>query len=161
MKTVGVRPIEKKDLEDLLPLVAGYQRFYRAEPNVESNRIFFAQFIDPSDKGLLLGGWVNRELVGFATLYWFFSSTKAAPSVLMNDLFVRVDARGAGIGKRLIERAVVEARRRKAAHLEWYTSPDNSVAQRLYDSYPGAARTAWLGYEIDASAVASQSGADG
>src|ERR1700680_3926914 len=125
-------------MEELLKLVAGYQRFYRAEPNVDNNRAFFAQFLHPSDKGLLLGGWVNGELVGFATLYWFFSSTKVAPSVLMNDLYVREDIRGEGVGKRLIDGAVAEARRRKAAHLEWYTSPDNEVAQRLYDSYEGA-----------------------
>jgi GNAT superfamily N-acetyltransferase len=149
VNTDDVRPIRKDELEDLLPLVAGYQRFYEAEPSLERNRIFFAQFIDPSDKGLLLGAWVNGELVGFATLYWFYSSAKAAPSALMNDLYVREDARGAGAGKRLIDGAVAEARRRKAAHLEWYTSPDNEVAQRLYDSYEGAIRTTWLAYEID------------
>jgi GNAT superfamily N-acetyltransferase len=57
-------------------------------------------------------------LGGFATLYWFFSSTKAAESVLMNDLFVREDVRGSGIGGALINSALDEARRRGAAHLE-------------------------------------------
>jgi GNAT superfamily N-acetyltransferase len=150
MSEVDVRPIQERELEDLLPLVAGYQRFYGAEPDLERNRRFFSRFLHPSDEGLLLGAWVDGRLAGFATLYWFFSSTKAADSVLMNDLFVREDVRGSGIGRALIQSALDEARRRGAAHLEWFTAPDNLKAQRLYDSVPGAGRSTWYAYEIDA-----------
>lgn len=149
MSRVEVRPIHRSELEELLPLVAGYQRYYGAEPNVERNRRFFSRFLDPSDVGLLLGAWMNEGLAGFATLYWFFSSTKAADSVLMNDLFVREDIRRAGVGRALIQSAIDEARRRGVAHLEWYTSPENLTAQRLYDSVPGAKRTTWHAYEIE------------
>jgi len=149
MTRVDVRPIKQRELEELLPLIAGYQRFYGAEPDLDRNRAFFSRFIHPGEVGLLLGAWVAEGLAGFATLYWFFSSTKAADSVLMNDLFVRDDVRGAGVGRALIQSATEEARRRGAAHLEWYTSPDNLKAQRLYDSLPGAQRTTWYAYEIE------------
>jgi GNAT superfamily N-acetyltransferase len=144
-----VRPIVGPELDQLLPLVAGYQRFYGAEPDTERNRVFFSRFLHPSDEGLLLGAWVDGGLAGFATLFWFFSSTKAADSVLMNDLFVREDVRGCGVGRALINTALDEARRRGATHLEWFTAPDNEVAQRLYDSMPGAKRSIWYAYEID------------
>jgi GNAT superfamily N-acetyltransferase len=149
MSPVNVRPIRRGELEEFLPLVADYQRFYGAEPDVERNRRFFSRFLHPSEVGLLLGAWVNEGIAGFATLYWFFSSTKAADSVLMNDLFVREEVRGGGIGRALIQSAIDEARRRGAVHLEWYTSPDNLVAQRLYDSLPGANRSSWQAYEIE------------
>ena len=35
-----------------------------------------------------------------------------------------------------------------AAHLEWFTAPDNLTAHRLYDSVPGAERSTWYAYEI-------------
>jgi len=145
-----VRPVVGQELDEVLPLIAAYQRFYGAEPDVGRNRRFFSGFLHPSKEALLLGAWLDGALAGFATLYWFFSSTKAAESVLMNDLFVREDIRGAGVGRALIDRALEEARRRGAAHLEWFTAPDNLVAQRLYDSMPGAERSTWLAYEIDA-----------
>ncbi|HVD48238.1 MAG TPA: GNAT family N-acetyltransferase [Candidatus Limnocylindria bacterium] len=150
MSQVEVRPIQPQELEEVLPLIAGYQTFYRAEPDVERNRLFFSRFLQPSDEGLLLGAWVDGRLAGFATLYWFFSSTKAADSVLMNDLFVREDVRGSGIGRALIEGALDETRRRGAAHLEWFTAPDNLKGQRLYDSIPGASRSTWYAYEVEA-----------
>ena len=145
-----VRPILPEELEDALALIAGYQTFYGAHPDAERNRKFFSRFVHPSEEGLLLGAWVDGDLVGFATLYWFFSSTKATDAVLMNDLFVRQDVRGGGVGRALIASALDEARKRGAAHLEWFTAPDNAVAQRLYDSIPGAGRSTWLAYEVEA-----------
>ena len=118
-----VRPVRREELAELLPLIAGYQRFYRAEPDDERNERFFSRFLDPSDDGLLLGAWADGTPVGFATLYWFHSSTKAADTVLMNDLFVRQDVRGGGVGRALIDAALEATRRRGAAHLEWFTAP--------------------------------------
>lgn len=150
MSDVEVRPIDPRELEELLPLIDGYQRFYGAEPDAERNRRFFSRFLHPSDEGLLLGAWEDGDLVGFATLYWFHSSTKAMDTVLLNDLFVRNDVRGGGIGRALIQAALDEAHLRGAGHLEWFTAPDNLAAQRLYDSVPGARRSTWYAYEIEA-----------
>jgi GNAT superfamily N-acetyltransferase len=150
MELVEVRPIETGEVEELLPLIAGYQTFYSAEPDPERNRLFFSRFVHPSPEGLLLGAWVEGRLVGFATLYWFFSSTRAAESVLMNDLYVQDDVRGMGVGRALIGIALDHAWQRGATHLEWFTAPDNQRAQRLYDSVPGVRRSTWYAYEIEA-----------
>jgi GNAT superfamily N-acetyltransferase len=150
MSGVEVRPVRQEEMEELLPLVQGYQRFYGAEPDAERNRRFFSRFLHPSDEGLLLGAWADGALVGFATLYWFHSSTKAMDTVLLNDLFVRDDVRGGGIGRALIQASLEETHRRGAGHLEWFTAPDNVPAQRLYDSFPGARRSTWYAYEIEA-----------
>src|SRR5258708_8805342 len=134
MAELEVRPIAGQELDEVLPLIAAYQRFYKAEPDVERKRRFFSRFLQPSEDGLLLGAWLDGALAGFATLYWFFSSTKVAESVLMNDPFVREDLRGAGVGKALIDRALDGTRRRGAAHLEGVTAPHHPAAQRPYHS---------------------------
>lgn len=145
---VSVRPISESDYETVLPFIAEYQRFYDAEPDEERNRAFFRRFIAPSQDGLLLGAWYEGRLVGFACLYWTFSSTRAAEVALMNDLFVDPDARGLGVGKALIESAADAARTRGSGHLEWLTHIDNRKAQRLYEQFR-ADRSSWFGYEID------------
>jgi GNAT superfamily N-acetyltransferase len=144
---VEIRPIDEDWYERVLPLIAGYQRFYLAEPDGERNRMFFRRFLDPSDDGLLLGAWVDGELIGFTCLYWTFSSVNAAEIVLLSDLFVDPDVRGKGVGRALIEAAVEVARDRGARHVEWLTAQDNVTAQRLYDT-TGAERSPWFGYEI-------------
>ncbi len=142
-----VRPLRVEELESALPLFAGYQRFYEAEPDDRRNREFFRRFLAPSEEGLLLGAWDGDGLVGFATLYWTFSSTRAGDVALMNDLFVAAGRRGGGIGRQLIEACAAAARDRGCLVLEWYTAPDNRTAQRLYDGV-GAERSTWVAYEI-------------
>lgn len=143
-----VEPITGDQYEALLPMIAAYQEFYEVEEiDGERNRAFFRRFIAPSDDGLLLGAWHDEELLGYACLYWHFSSLAAADAVLMNDLYVAAGARGRGAGRALIEAALEVARERGARHLEWSTAPENATAQRLYDS-TGAEKSAWLEYEL-------------
>jgi len=143
-----IEPITEAQFERLLPLIAAYQRFYEAEEiDEERNRAFFARFIAPSEDGMLLGAWREDELVGYACLYWHFSSTSAVETVLMNDLYVDEAARGGGVGRALIEASASVARERGAHQLEWMTAPDNETAQHLYDS-TGAERSTWIEYEL-------------
>jgi GNAT superfamily N-acetyltransferase len=135
-------------IEEALPLFAGYQRFYGAEPDEARNREFFPRFIDPSDEGMLLGAWDGERLIGFACLYWTQSSIVARDIVYLADLFVAPEARGAGAGTALLEASAEVARRRGAHHLEWLTALDNEVAQRVYDRVPNVERTTWVGYEV-------------
>lgn len=145
---VEIAPIRAAEFEGLLPLIAAYQRFYEVEEiDEERNRAFFRRFLDPSEDGLLLGARRDGNLVGYACLYWHFSSLEARESVLMNDLYVLEEARGGGVGRALIEATAAVARERGAALVEWATAPDNLTAQRLYDS-TGAEREDWVGYEL-------------
>jgi GNAT superfamily N-acetyltransferase len=145
---IRVEPISAGQLETLLPMIAAYQRFYEVEDvDGERNRAFFSRFLAPSDDGMLLGAWRGEELLGYACLYWHFTSLVPAETVLMNDLYVNEARRGEGAGRALIEASTAVARKRGAHHLEWATAPDNKTAQRLYDR-TGAERSEWVEYEL-------------
>jgi GNAT superfamily N-acetyltransferase len=145
---VEIAPIAPEELEELLPLIAAYQRFYEVEDIDEGrNRAFFHRFLAPSEDGLLLGARSEGRLVGYACLYWHFSSLEACECVLMNDLYVDGAIRGRGVGRTLIEASAAVARERDVRFVEWSTAPDNKTAQRLYDA-TGAERTEWFSYEL-------------
>jgi GNAT superfamily N-acetyltransferase len=145
---VDVVPMVADELEEALPLFAGYQIFYGvAEPDDDRNRRFFARFLAPSEAGLLLRARTDDAMTGFACLYFTMSSINAADVVLLSDLFVTPQGRGRGVGHALIEASLDVARSRGAAHLEWLTAIDNRTAQRLYERFD-AERSAWFGYEI-------------
>jgi GNAT superfamily N-acetyltransferase len=145
---IEIAPIASEEFEEVVPLIAAYQRFYEvAEVDDERNRAFFRRFLAPSEDGLLLGARREGRLLGYACLYWDFSSLEATECVLMNDLFVDESARGQGVGRVLIEATAAVAREREVPFVEWSTAPDNKTAQRLYDS-TGAERTEWFSYEL-------------
>jgi GNAT superfamily N-acetyltransferase len=147
---ITVGPVLEEEFETLLPLIAAYQRFYEVdEIDSDRNRFFFRRFLAPSEDGELLAARDGGGLIlGYACLYWHFSSLAAVETVLMNDLFVAPEARGRGIGRTLIEASRDVARARGAGWLEWATAPDNHAAQRLYDSMTNEKST-WLEYELD------------
>ncbi len=147
---IAVGPVLEEEFETLLPLISAYQRFYEVEDvDSDRNRFFFRRFLAPSDIGELLAARDESGLIlGYACLYWHFSSLAAVDTVLMNDLFVSPEARGRGVGRALIEASRDVARRRGAPWVEWATAPDNHTAQRLYDSLP-TEKSTWLEYELD------------
>ena len=145
---IRIEPVEESQFEALLPMIAAYQDFYEVEDiETERNRSFFRRFLAPSEVGMLIGAWRGERLIGYACLYWHFSSTQAMETVLMNDLFVAEAVRGEGVGRALIEASAEVARDRGAAQLEWSTAPGNLTAQRLYDT-TGAERSEWIDYEL-------------
>ena len=147
---VEVSAVREEEFETLLPHIAAYQRLYEVDDiDNDRNRFFFRRFLAPSDDGELLAARDEGGVIlGYACLYWHFSSLAAVETVLMNDLFVAPEARDRGIGRALIEASAAAARRRGAAWLEWATAPDNHTAQRLYNSMTNEKST-WLEYELD------------
>ncbi len=147
---VDVSAVREEEFETLLPLIAAYQRFYEVDDiDNDRNRFFFRRFLAPSDDGRLLAAREEGgSILGYACLYWHFSSLQATETVLMNDLYVAPAARGRGVGRALIEASAAVARERGAAWLEWATAPDNHTAQRLYDSLTSEKST-WLEYELE------------
>ena len=116
-------------------------------PDPERNRAFFARFLAAGDAGCILGARHGGALVGYACLYFSASSVEAEDIVIMNDLYVVPDARGGGVGRRLIEATAVLARARGVRLVRWSTAIDNRQAQRLYENM-AAERSSWFEYEI-------------
>ena len=115
---IEVSPVREEEFEALLPLIAAYQAFYEVEEiDTDRNRAFFRRFLAPSEDGELLaaraaGGDEDGAILGYACLYWHFSSLQATETVLMNDLFVTPEARDRGVGRALIEASAAVARER-------------------------------------------------
>jgi GNAT superfamily N-acetyltransferase len=144
---VAIAPITLDDYDDVLPLIADYQRFYEVEPNDARNDLYFRQFVAPSEVGLLLGARVDGALVGYACLHWRSDTVEARDVVCLHDLYVAPATRGTGAGRALLEAAATVARERGAGSLVWSTAPDNTTAQRLYDR-TGAGRSTWYEYDL-------------
>jgi GNAT superfamily N-acetyltransferase len=142
--------VGRDDLDELLPLMRGYCDFYEVAPSDAALRALCENLLaNPDSAGIQL---IAREdqsgaPVGFATLYWTFSTLSASPIGLMNDLYVDPQARGGGVGAALIEACGAECAARGVAILEWETAPDNHRAQALYDRL-GAQRSEWFAYTL-------------
>ena len=143
----SIRRAERADLDDLLVLMRGYCDFYEVSPPDEDLlAIACALLDDPEHEGVQL---IARDrtggAIGFATVYWSWSTTAACRIGVMNDLFVAQAARGQGLADELIQACRAECAQRGARQLTWQTAPDNLRAQAVYDRV-GATREQWVDY---------------
>jgi ribosomal protein S18 acetylase RimI-like enzyme len=67
----------------------------------------------------------------------------------MHDLYVRLEHRGQGVGRALIDACLEQVRAAGLPALTWDTAPDNLTAQALYDA-TGAKREEWFTYRLRA-----------
>lgn len=130
-----IEVVSKNNLAEVLPLIRAYQEFYKVSDICDDrNREFFSQFGESNPTGCQ---FIYREagnIVGFATIYFSFTSTITAKVAVLNDLYTVPEYRGKGIGRQLIGHCRDYSARHGAARLQWVTAPDNEQAQKLYDS---------------------------
>jgi GNAT superfamily N-acetyltransferase len=149
--SVDIQRVGEADLADLLPLMRGYCDFYETDPSDEALLVLARALIEePLREGVqLIARRVDTaEPLGFATVFWMWSTTRAARIAIMNDLFVAPGARRLGVGEALIAGSLDVARERGAALLQWQTAPDNRIAQALYERV-GGVRESWYDYYLE------------
>jgi ribosomal protein S18 acetylase RimI-like enzyme len=150
--SVAISRVDAADLPDLLPLMRGYSDFYNVNPSDEELLALSGALIaNPEFEGLQL---IARDgddgtPLGFATVYWLWSTSRAARIGVMNDLFTAPEARRRGVGEALIRACLDAVRERGAEILQWQTAPDNHSAQALYDAV-GGIREQWVDYYLEA-----------
>ena len=142
-----ITQVAEADLDQLLPLMRAYCDFYEAVPE-DGDLLALARALvnDPEHEGVqLLARDTDGRAVGFATVFWSWSTTDAARIGVMNDLYVVDSARGQGVAEALIAGCRSACAHHGARRLSWQTAPDNKRAQAVYERV-GAVREQWVDF---------------
>lgn len=142
-----VRPAEARDLDVLVPLFDAYRQFYGQTSDVAGAHVFLAERFRRGQSVVFLAE-AEGNAVGFTQLYPSFSSTRMAPLMIVNDLYVAPEARRTGAAKALIAAAVAHARAQGATRLVLSTGVENRPAQALYEALGWARETGFYEYSL-------------
>lgn len=82
--------------------------------------------------------------VGFALYFFTYSTFLARPTLYLEDLFVRPEARGIGAGKALLRALARIAVRRGCGRLEWAVLDWNRPAIGFYKRLGAKLRRQWI-----------------
>ncbi|MGD6794982.1 N-acetyltransferase family protein [Metabacillus indicus] len=147
MKTF-VRHSEKKDTEALMGLMYEYiVDFYQCEKPPEKQLENLIDTLLEREKGIQFVAQSGNNLVGFATLYFTYSTTRASEIAVMNDLYVKEEFRGKGAAEQLFKSCHTYSLKHHFAAMTWETAESNLRAQRFYDRM-GGKKGEFLTYSI-------------
>ena len=145
-----IETVTEADLPELLPLMRGYCDFYEVDPSDEELLAFSRELLaSPERDGIqLIARDEEGRAVGFATIFWTWSTLSASRIAVMNDLFVSPEGRGSGAADALIRACAERAREHGATSLEWQTARDNERARVVYDRVGGHMDDRWVDYSL-------------
>lgn len=146
--TIHIRETQPDDLKSLTALMHDYVVGFYNNPwpgdqsiqlliNNLLNQQIGAQFVAEQD----------GELIGFATLFFTYSTMKAERVAIMNDLFVTEAFREGEAEAKLFAHCQQYTREHGCAYMSWITAGTNERAQQLFERL-GATRGAWVNYSI-------------
>jgi GNAT superfamily N-acetyltransferase len=148
MNDVAVRPVQQADRARWMALWAGYNAFYgRSGANALAPDVVdttWRRFLDPGEPMHALVAERDGQLVGLAHSLFHRSTIQVQPTCYLQDLFTTVEARGAGVGRKLVLAVYDLARAAGSPRVYWQTHETNTVAMRLYDTL--AERSGFLVY---------------
>jgi len=102
----------------------------------------------------VLIGEVDGEAMGFALFFHNFSTFEGKPGIYLEDLFVRPEARGLGLGKALLAKLARIAVARDCARLEWWVLDWNEPSIAFYKSLGAKPMDEWTVMRVDGAALA-------
>lgn len=106
----------------------------------------------------VLIGEIDGTPQGFALFFHNFSTFEGRPGIYLEDLFVRPDARGSGLGKALLGRLAALAVERDCARLEWSVLDWNSPAIDFYKALGAKMMDEWTVMRVDGAALSELAG---
>jgi ribosomal protein S18 acetylase RimI-like enzyme len=147
-RDVAVRQATILDLDLLVPLFDAYRQFYRKPSDPGLARQFLLERLRQDQSIIFLALREDGSAVGFTQLFPSFSSASAARIFILNDLFVKPEARRMKVGSLLLSAAANFGRAAGAVRLTLSTEVTNEAAQALYEALGWTRQTNFYVYNL-------------
>lgn len=95
----------------------------------------------------------DGQVAGFALFCGNYSTFLAKPGIWLEDLFVRHEFRGDGIGKRLLAHLAQLAIERDCGRVEWAVLDWNTPSIGFYESIGARGATEWTTFRLTGDAI--------
>jgi len=101
----------------------------------------------------VLIGESDEMPVAFALFFHNFSTFLGKPGIYLEDLYVRPEFRGKGMGKAILTRLAGLAKERGCGRLEWSVLDWNEPSIRFYESLHAVPMDDWITYRVAGEAL--------
>ena len=155
---MSVRPATIDDVPRIVELVHALAAYEHEPDAVEATAAdFVAALFPPSAPPTTFAhvAEVDGEVVGMALWFVSFSTWTGRNGIWLEDLFVRPEHRGAGLGRELLATLAQECVARGWRRLEWSVLDWNEPSIGFYRSLGATAQDEWTTYRLTGDALAA------
>ena len=152
--SITIRPATRADVPVILEFIRDLARYERLEHEVSASEAELAEALFGERRcAEVVFACSAGEPVGFALFFHNFSTFKGRPGIYLEDLFVRPEARGQGIGRQLLAHLARTAVERRCARLEWAVLDWNEPSIGFYRSLGAVPMDEWTTFRLTGDAL--------
>ena len=149
-----VRPATAADVPLILEFIRGLAEYERLpEQVVATEARLHATLFGPRPAAEVLLAHLGTEPAGLALFFQNYSTFLARPGIYLEDLFVRPELRGRGIGRVLLRELARLAVVRDCGRLEWSVLDWNVDAIGFYRKLGAEPMDEWTVFRLTGSAL--------
>lgn len=155
--SIKVRRAARGDAPALLRLIVALAEFEKLTPPDEAaQQRLLEHGFGPHPRFEAWLGFIDDvpEPIGYALLFETYSSFDARPTLHLEDIFVRPEFRGRGVGTMLIRNGIHLAHSRGCARMEWTCLDWNTRAQAGYERIGAQRLSHWILYRLERDKMA-------
>src|SRR3984957_19246848 len=116
---IRLLPLSEDQHDAWLPLWRGYQAFYKTDIPAGVSAVTWSRLLDPAEPMGAALAWDGSTAVGLVHHIRHRSCWTVGDYIYLQDLFVSPEARGKGIGRKLIEHVYAIARAQGCSRVHW------------------------------------------
>jgi GNAT superfamily N-acetyltransferase len=148
-----IRPARRDDAAVLLELIGELAEYERLADRVRGDAELLAGALFDDEAAEAIVAEVGGQAVGYTIFFTTFSTFECRSGLWVEDLFVKPEQRGQGIGRALLRHIAGLALERNCARLEWSALDWNSLALRFYDSLDASLLEQWRMLRLEGDAL--------
>lgn len=153
--TLAIRPATAADLPLIAQFIRDLADYEKLAHEVRFDEAALGEkLFGPRPYAEVVIGEIDGAPQGFALFFHNFSTFEGRPGLYLEDLFVRPEARGSGLGKALLAHLAGLCAIRDCARLEWSVLDWNSPAIGFYQSLGAKLMDEWTVMRVDGEALA-------
>jgi GNAT superfamily N-acetyltransferase len=158
-EAITVRPAGVGDVAVILQFIRDLAKYEHLEHQVVATEELLREALFGSRPyAEVVLACLNGEPVGFALFFHNFSTFLGRAGIYLEDLYVRPEARGHGVGRRLLTWLAGVAVSRGCGRLEWAVLDWNEPSIRFYRKLGAVALDDWTTYRVTGPALAELAG---
>jgi ribosomal protein S18 acetylase RimI-like enzyme len=151
---VIIRPAVHEDLEALVGLVGELATFENSSEQVKIDVTLLGDALFGAEPSAFARvAIVDAEIVGMAIYYRTFSTWTGRTGIHLDDLYVKPDHRGRGVGRALLATLARLAVEQGSTRIEWKVLDWNERALAFYRSLGAFALNDWSTYRLSGVAL--------
>jgi GNAT superfamily N-acetyltransferase len=149
---LSIRPANPSDVPMLNALIHEFAEFERLPVTATEAALLRDGFCESPKFRVLMAEWEGKA-AGYAFFFDYYSSFEGRPGLFLEDIYVRDQYRGKGIGKALLARVAAIAKEQKCFGVRWQVLDWNTPAIEFYKSLGARFLEEWKTVTLDGDAL--------